>query len=206
MQALNQSYFDQPEFLRMAQGQSAVPSEKPGPGDILGPKGGIVVPASNGGIRNPSKILIPAGTTIVRFANAPFVHHAASGAWWLDFRNYKIVERYADAQGKSVGAAMRELCAVPVEWSSMTLLIQARTRSPLAAYTGYGKPAHANNRINVTKSINPRAFSKVEVKQLFIPGLQSPDLRKKALIVRGYTMLDASVSKQGYRPEMSIRR
>lgn len=206
MVALNQDYFDRPETVRVAQGQSAVPSEKPRPGDVLGPDGKIISHASNGGMKAPRAITIPPGTTLVRFANAPFVHHAAAGAWWLDFPNYKIVEQYADAQGKTVASAMRELCAVPVEWSSMTLLIQARTRSPLAAYTGYGKPAFADNGVSVMKSVNPRTYSKKEVMQLYIPGLQSPDLLKKALIVRGYKLLDPAVSKRGYNPGMSIKR
>lgn len=205
MKALNQEYFDRPESLRIAQGQAPVASANARPGDVLGPDGRIVIHASNGGMSSPRAITIPAGTTIVRFANAPFVHHASAGAWWLDFPNYKIVESYADEVGKPVPTAMRDLCAVPVEWSSMSLLIQARTRSPLAAYIGKGKPAYAES-LSVTNTINPARFSKSEVMQLYIPGLQSPDLLKQALIVRGYSLIDPEVSKRGYSPEMSIRR
>lgn len=206
MAALNQEYFDRAETLRIAQGQSPVPAATPGPGDILGPDGQIVIPASNGGIDKPQAVLIPAGTTLIRFANAPFVHHAAAGAWWLDFPNYKIVETYADETGKPVQAAMRELCAVPEEWSSMTLLIQAVTRSPLAAYTGRGKPAVAQNRVSAVKTVDPLRYSRQQVMQLFIPGLQSPDLLKQAMIVRGYTMVAPEVSVKGYNPALSIRR
>lgn len=205
MKALNQDYFDRPESLRIAQGQKPVPSSKPQPGDVLGPDGRILIHASNGGMTSPRPIVIPAGTTLVRFANAPFVHHAAAGAWWLDFPNYKLVEHYADAQRKPVPTAMRDLCAVPVEWSSMSLLIQARTRSPLAAYIGKGKPASAES-LSVINTINPVRFSKAPVMQLYIPGLQSPDLLKQALIVRGYNLIDPAVSKRGYAPEMSIKR
>lgn len=206
MAALNQEYFDRPEVLRMVQGQSAVASATPGPGDILGPDGQIMVPASNGGIENPQELLIPPGTTLIRFANAPFVHHAAAGAWWLDFPNYKIVEGYADDTNKPVQAAMRELCAVPEEWSGMTLLIQAVTRSPLAAYTGRGKPAVAQNKVSAIKTIDPLRYSRQHVMQLYIPGLQSPDLLKQAMIVRGYTMVAPEVSLRGYNPALSIRR
>lgn len=206
MQAINQDYFDRPESIRLARGEGAVPTDKLQQGDILGPDGRKIVHASNGGMKSPRAILIPPGTTLVRFANAPFVHHAAAGAWWLDFPNYKIVEDHADATGKPVPTAMRELCAVPVEWSGMTLLIQARTRSPLAAYAGLGKAAFAHNAINVTKSINPRSYSTKDVTQFYIPGLQSPDLLKKALIVRGYNLVAPEVSTKGYNPGMSIRR
>ncbi|MEM9500723.1 MAG: hypothetical protein AAF941_02635 [Pseudomonadota bacterium] len=206
MHALNQDYFDRPESLKIARGENANRSPEPQRGDVLGLDGNILSPATNGGIKNPGKAMIPPGTTLVRFANAPFVHHAAAGGWWLDFPNYKLVERYADAEGKPVATAMRELCAVPAEWSGMTLMIQARTRSPLLAYSGLGKPAFVHTKFSVTKSINPRAYSKTDVTQLYIPGLQSPDLLKKALIVRGYQMLDPGVSKKGYRPEMGLTR
>jgi hypothetical protein len=206
MAALNQEYFDRPESLRIAQGQSPVPTATPGPGDILGPDGRIVIPASNGGIEQPKAIEIPSGTTLIRFANAPFVNIAAAGGWWLDFPNYKIVEQYADDSGKPVQAAMRELCAVPEEWSSMTLLIQAVTRSPLAAYAGKGKSAVAQNRVSTVKTIDPLRYSRQQVIQYYIPGLQSPDLLKQALIVRSYTMVAPEVSLKGYNPELSIRR
>lgn len=205
MKALNQDYFDRPESLRIAQGQNPVPSSTPVPGDVLGPDGQIMIHASNGGMISPRAIIIPSGTTLVRFANAPFVHHAAAGAWWLDFPNYKIVEAYADASGKPLPTAMRDLCAVPIEWSKMSLLIQARTRSPLAAYTGKGKPAYAES-FSVVSMINPSRLSTSDVMQLYIPGLQAPDLLKQALIVRGYTLIDPEVSKRGYSPEMSIKR
>ncbi len=206
MSALNQEYFDRPESLRIAQGQSASVSDLPAPGDILGPDGRIAISASNGGIEKPQEILIPASTTLIRFANAPFVHQAAAGAWWLDFPNYRIVESYADEQRKPVQAAMRELCAVPVEWSSMTLLIQAVTRSPLVAYSGRGKPAVAQNMVSTVKTIDPLRYSRQHVMQLYIPGLQSPDLLKQALIVRGYALVAPEISVQGYNPELAIRR
>ncbi|MCJ2183388.1 hypothetical protein MTR62_11905 [Novosphingobium sp. 1949] len=38
-------------------------------------------------------------------------------------------------------AAVRELCCVAIEWSDMTLIIQARTIRPLLVYEGPGAPA-----------------------------------------------------------------
>ena len=217
MAALNQEFFDRPEMLRIAQGQSPVPADTPGPGDILGPDGQIVIPASNGGIENPKAIEIPVGTTLIRFGKAPFVQHAAAGNWWLDFPNYKIVEGYADETGKPVQAGMRELCAVPHEWNCMTLLIQAVTRYPLAAYTGRGKPAVETftglgkkaadaKRVVSTKTIEPLRYNRQQVMQLFIPGMHSPDLMRQALVMRGYAIVAPEVSMQGYNPALSVPR
>ncbi|MEO1220915.1 MAG: hypothetical protein AAFY42_06135 [Pseudomonadota bacterium] len=193
MDAINQEYFDRPETLKMAKGQQLGRMRHFDHGDGYSPDGGL-----NGGIINPTKHLIPAGTTLVRFGGSawrsarPFVPAVASGAWWLDFPNYRTVERYADKLGEAVSFAVRHLCAVPDDWSDMSFLIQGITRSPLVAYKGEGRAA-------VTKAgtIDPREVGKPKLEQLFIPGLQHPDLRKKAILIRGQSFLNPAMSKKG---------
>lgn len=206
MGTINQSYMQRPDAIRMARGQAV--SMRPGAnlGEIYGPGGEVVGHSTNGGIRNPRETEIPAGSTVMRFGVAPSVGNVAAGSWWLDFANYKKLESYADSHGASVGAAARMLCAVPVEWSSMTLLVQARTLQPLSAFIGEGNPAFATNAVNVQSIVNPRLYSKDPVEQLFIPGLSNPDLRKQAILVRGYRMIPGAEAGIGYAPELQIAR
>ncbi len=195
MVAINQEAFDRPETLKLAQGRQLGRLRHFDHGDGYSPDGGL-----NGGIISPQRYLIPAGSLLVRFGGSPwrdarpFVPKVASGEWWLDWANYQKVESYADKLGESVSYAVRHLCAVPDDWSDMSFLIQGNTRSPLLAYTGEGRAA-------VTKSatIDPRAPGKPKLDQLFIPGLSSPDLRKKAILIRGQTFLDPAMSKKGAR-------
>jgi len=193
MVAINQEAFDRPQTLMMARGQQLGRLRHLSAGDGYSPDGGL-----NGGIIAPQRHLIPAGTTLVRFGGSPwrdarpFVPKVASGEWWLDWPNYKTVEAYADKLGESVAYAVRHLCAVPDDWSDMSFLIQGTTRSPLLSYTGEGREA-------VTRSgtIDPRSSGKPTLDQLFIPGLSSPDLRKKAILINGQTFLDPAMSKRG---------
>ncbi|MEM8725073.1 MAG: hypothetical protein AAGE86_06090 [Pseudomonadota bacterium] len=193
MVAINQEAFDRPETLKLASGQQLGRLRHFDHGDGYSPDGGL-----NGGIVAPKRLLIPAGTTLVRFGGSPwrdarpFVPKVASGEWWLDWPNYRTVERHADKLGESVAYAIRHLCAVPDDWSDMSFLIQGVTRSPLLAYTGEGRAA-----VTKTATIDPRAAGKPRLDQLFIPGLSSPDLRKQAILIRGQTFLDPAMSKAG---------
>jgi len=193
MVAINQEAFDRPQTLMMARGQQLGRLRHLPAGDGYSPDGGL-----NGGIIAPKRHLIPAGTTLVRFGGSPwrdarpFVPKVASGEWWLDWPNYKVVEAYADKLGESVAYAVRHLCAVPDDWSDMSFLIQGTTRSPLLAYTGEGREA-----VTKTSTIDPRSAGKPKLDQLFIPGLSSPDLRKRAILINGQTFLDPAMSKRG---------
>ncbi|QUL36533.1 hypothetical protein [Erythrobacter sp. JK5] len=193
MVAINQEAFDRPETLKLASGQQLGRLRHFPDGDRYSPDGGI-----NGGIIGPKRLLIPAGTVLVRFGGSPwrdarpFVPKVASGEWWLDWPNYRTVELYADKHGESIAYAVRHLCAVPDDWSDMSFLIQGVTRSPLLAYTGEGRAAVTNGG-----TIDPRSPGKPRLFQLFIPGLSSPDLRKQAILIKGQTFLDPAMSQAG---------
>lgn len=171
----------------------------------------------NGGIIDLEKITLETGTTLVRFGGFPkmyqreiddyvdggaryFGPQVASGEWWLDWENYLAVQDYADLKRESVTYALRETCAVPLEWSDMSFVVQAVSRSPLSAYKGYGRAANFRDKAGrLTERINPSAGDKPLIKQLFIPGLNSPDLMKRAIFVHGKGFLDKGMSEKGAR-------
>ena len=195
MIAINQEYFDRPETFKIAQGKQLGRLTHFADGDRYSDDGGL-----NGGIRNPKPRLIPPGSLLVRFGGSPhrdarpFASKVAAGEWWLDEFRFNVLEAWANARGESVTYAVRQLCAVPAGWSDMSYVVKARTRSPLMAYAGYGRAATSGQ-----SRIDPRHDHRVDIEQLFIPGLASPDLRKAAIIVYEDKFLDPAMSQKGAR-------
>lgn len=191
--ALNQLAFDRPESLMKARGYQFGRLVHTPDGDTYSPDGGF-----NGGMIEPKPVLIPTTVTLVRFGGSAwrgsgsFVANVGSGEWWLDLLNFGMIVRYANSIGESVAHAVRQTCAVPEEWSDLSLFIQGTTRSPLWAYNGLGEVARTSSG-----SINPIEPGKPMVRQLFIPGLADPDLRKKAILLGSPTFLDPEMSKPG---------
>ncbi len=151
----------------------------------------------NGGLVDVQTRVIAAGTRLVRFGSGVLVPNVASGEWWLDWDAYKIVENYADSSGVSIPVAVRKLCCVPLEWNQMTLIIEARAIQPLLAYEGFGAPATARGGKD---HVEPATANRLGLKQLFIPGLSDPDLRRDALLITGYGFLRHELSTAGYFP------
>lgn len=220
MDALNQEYFDRPETIELARGKQFVRLRHYADGDRYEPDGG-----RNGGMRAPKPRPIPPATTLIRFGgfrdgaspnrtqeqnedhtkrdnkergSGPqyFARQVAAGEWWLDEFRFNLITAWANARGESISYAVRRLCAVPEEWSDMSYLVKARTRSPLMAYAGYGRPADTGNG-----RIDPRHDTKIDIEQLFIPGLASPDLCKKAIFIFEDQFLASEMSRKGARGE-----
>lgn len=193
MIAINKDAFDRPETREIAQGRQLGRLRHFPDGDRYTEDGGL-----NGGIRNPQPRLIPPSTMLVRFGGSayrdarPFASKVAAGEWWLHDFQFSVLKAWADAKGESISYAVRQLCAVPDDWSDMSYVVKARTRSPLMAYAGYGRAATAGK-----SRIDPRHDHRLDIEQLFIPGLASPDLRKAAIIVYEDKFLDPAMSKAG---------
>lgn len=202
MDAINQNYFNDDEkksiYLRIASGERAPALVK----DAAGFGHWTDWRPGEGGIISPRERVISTGTTLVRFSGHPkwdgkisygpqdFGMHAAAGAWWLDWSAYKAIEGYADKIGESVALAVRQVCAVPEEWSNMSYVVQATTRSPIGAWTGLGR---------VGGDIDPLAPGKPLIKQLYLPGMFEPDLNKAAVLVHSHGPLDPEMAKPGAR-------
>lgn len=162
-----------------------------------------------GGIKNPRPVEIPAGTTILRFGIAPNAGAVAGGNWWLDWGNYAKVEAMAARKGGGIAAMARLMCGVPTDWGGelgMTMLVQARTLEPLSAFCGEGGVVESDNVYGVHTRIDPTLYTDGLFEQLYIPGLSNPDLRKAAILIKGWRMVTSSESRDGYLPEHSLSK
>ena len=115
----------------------------------------------------------------------------------------------ADRRGGGIAAKARLMCGVPTDWGGklgMTMLVQARTLQPLSAFKGEGNVAESDNVYGVATRIDPSLYTEGLFEQLYIPGLGNPDLRKAAIIVRGWRMVTPSESRDGYTPEHSLSK
>lgn len=207
MEPINQEYFDRPDAIKKARGRDTggYRHAKGKDGQVLydyiAEEGDL-----NGGIIRPKPYTIPRNTIIIRFGGSgkshkpgiarkratPMVPETAAGEWWLDWQNYRLVERYADSTGESISYAVSQCCAVPNDWSDLSFLIQAVTRAPLICYKGKGRPATQGDEM-----IDPQSAGKPDIDQLFIPGLSNGDLRREAIKIQGQSFLNSAMNKKG---------
>ena len=193
MTFVNQHWFDRPAAHLEARGASA---RKP----ILGPNGETLGWVTNGGIANPVPTVLHPPERLVRFGQSGIPSVVVQGGWWLRYSEYLKAEQFADRRGVPVQVAIRLLCAVPLEWSVMDMVVQVRLKVPLLAYEGVGAPAierHAHtSSFEVIDAAREGAGDPVA--QLFIPGLGSGDVRHDALMLEGYGHLPPDQSRSGY--------
>lgn len=189
MTAVNQEYFDRPESKQLAAGAN-IDRISPTATTVFRKRIGLKAEilrkiASNGGIHDPQECEIKSGTLIIRFSSGPFIDRLAGGEWWLDMNANAMVESYAILKGLSIQESLSRLCAVPAEWNDMTLKVVFKTLAPLAAYSGPGKDALYETATGRVERRMVELINGVKVTQLFIPGLNHPDLRRRALLDRG---------------------
>ncbi len=134
----NQRFFDAPGVALIAAGQGSYR----GPNSpIYGADGSIVAYTTNGGIEYPTRYEVPVGTRLMRFGRNILADLVLQGDWWLDEVELNKVVAFAAHRRIGVSAAIRLLCAVPSEWSSLDIMVQAVTLEPLLAYRGPGNSA-----------------------------------------------------------------
>ena len=124
-----------------------------------------------GGILMPQPTRLPSGQYYYRFANSLSSRSAQrGGGWWIEYEAFKKIEKFAVDNGYRLKDAARLVLALPYDWTKVDLLVKARLRLPLRAYTGLGKFAEGKpgGPDKGTKWI-PTQHQKV--RQLYIPGL-----------------------------------
>jgi hypothetical protein len=193
MAFINQRWFDRPDTLPTARGESSKAA-------IVAPNGEVLLYATNGGIVSPARTELAPGTRLVRFGSSGLPSIVVQGSWWLDWDNYKLVERFADQRSLPVAVGVRLLCCVPLEWSVMDVVVQVRLKSPLLAYSGASAPALVRDRkTGTTEYIDGfTSHTNPSIVQIYIPGLGSGDVRHDALMFEGYGHLAADASRSGY--------
>jgi hypothetical protein len=195
MDFINQAWFDKPEARLEASGANLRSPRSA----IMSPSGDVLAYITNGGIINPRRTVLAAGTCMVRLGGSGLPHIAIAGNWWLDWQQYKLVERFADKRGLPMPVAMRLLACVPPEWNEMTVLLKTRLKVPVLAYTGNSAPVIDRDRRTGTSTY----LSGIDdagglIEQLYIPGMVSPDMRHDCLMLEGYGHLPQELSMRGY--------
>jgi len=119
-----------------------------------------------GGIVMPQVVNLRTGQNYYRFAssNKP-VANQRGGGWWLDFENYKKIERFAQSNQYSMRDSARLMLALPIDWTRVDRLVCAMLAKPMKAYAGEGKPARGSGN----STWIPTQHTKVC--QLYVPGL-----------------------------------
>jgi hypothetical protein len=199
MSFANAHWFNRPECRLKATGYKTDINPEGRYRDVVTSDLGIeMAMLTNGGLIDPQIRQLALGTVLVRFGSSVLIPQVAAGEWWLDFAQYQIVERHADANGLPVPVAMRQLCCVPLDWGAMTTIVQGRVIRPLLAYEGAGAPATGQKG---TDYLDGSLAGQLGLKQLFIPGLSEPDLRRDSLLITDYGFLPHDLSRLGYVPK-----
>lgn len=158
-EAINESHFEQPHWKVIARGLKTETWFEDGRGD------------GTGGILMPRPVKLREGNFYYRFASSASSREAQrGGGWWLDFENFKKVERFSRDNGYSLREAARLMLALPYDWTRVDLLVKAMLAEPVKAFAGEGKPAlgASTGYDNATRWIPTQH---IKVCQLYIPGL-----------------------------------
>jgi len=196
---VNQQWFDRPNSIVRARGDLGF-EQRRNELPVTASDGAVFTPIASGGMISPQPYVVAVGSRLVRFGKGPLTPDAAGGDWWLEYDEYKKVERFADARGVSVPFMVRELCCVMPEWNDMTMVLQARVMQPLIAYRGLGAPVTARGKI----VFDAKVGEELGVMQLLVPGLSVGDVRRDALFVTGYGFLPHEASTLGYVPKNPV--
>lgn len=202
MDPINQRWFDMPSSIERARGESTSSS-------LVDPGGRVIAKITNGGISSPQPWTIPAGSFIARFgskrlgprtnlSSGGLFATTAEGEWWLDRTNFDRVDGFAKTKGVGLPVAVRLLCCVPLEWSDLDVLIEAQTKQDLRAYRGLANAARVD-KADFTESLPAIPDHNGQmVRQLFIPGLTSGDVRHDALMINRQYFLSPELGRTGY--------
>ncbi|HLW90253.1 MAG TPA: hypothetical protein VKS78_02985 [Roseiarcus sp.] len=193
---VNQTAFDDPNNWRRAQGVDLNPKNA-----IVDPRGNVLAYAQTGGMIAPSRFALTSGQKIYRFGGAGrTTRDVATGAWWVEQRQFEILLSFAQTHDLALGMAVRLLCLAPPEWSDISLLVRARIVRDLLAWRGLANtvviPATAGNptvRLPHQNEIAARRLA-----QLFIPGLDGPGTARAAIQIENDYPLDAEASRRGF--------
>ena len=80
----------------------------------------------------PQVVNLRTGQNYYRFAssNKP-VANQRGGGWWLDFENYKKIERFAQSNQYSMRDSARLMLALPIDWTRVDRLVCAMLAKPI---------------------------------------------------------------------------
>lgn len=192
----NQSFFDNPDNYRRAQGVDLRPKSS-----ITDSKGNILAYTGTGGMIMPQRHELNTGTHVFRFGDINAgAYGVAAGSWWIDRQGLDKIIRFGQVWDLSVGMAMRMLCLVPPEWSAATLLVRARVVEPLLAWRGLGNSVvtPAPDKGPQVRMPHQNDIAARQLHQLFIPGLYDNASVQAALQIEKSYPLDKAEGTRGW--------
>jgi len=163
--------------------------------------GNVLARARSGGMINPARFQLDPHSILFRFGGGSrSPREVAKGSWWIEKHEFEKLVRFGDANGISVGMAMRLLCLVPPEWNDASLLIRGRVVHRLLAWRGLG-----NSVVTPLKgghgTVNMPHHNEIEARrlhQLFIPGLSELKVVEHPISIENFYPIDPKVSAQGF--------
>ena len=166
---VNQVAFNNPISRMQAIGTDTRPEKA-----VVDLKGNPLIRPRTGGMYQPVRYELPAGTILFRFVGQGTpIKNAVTGGWWVEQSQFQIISNFSQKMGIGVALAARLLCCVPPEWSDMGLLIRVKVQEPLLAYRGLGNSVStpAKDSLGNVEMTAHNDIAARRLYQLFIPGL-----------------------------------
>ena len=179
MSFINQTDFQNPENLMRAKGVDPDPARA-----FTDTAGRPLFHAQTGGILNPTRTPLPAGTRLYRFGGGgASVGQLMAGCWWVAQPEFEKLLSFARQHDISAAVAMRHLALIPPEWSDMTRLVRVQVYRPLLAWSGLGNSVvtDAGDGLGSVRLPAQNHNPARRLKQLYIPGLWKPGAAQAAL-------------------------
>jgi hypothetical protein len=167
---------------------------------IVDVSGNVLAHARTGGMLDPKRYELEAGSTIYRFGGPRAPKDVAKGGWWIEKREFQLLVNFAISHDIYVGLAMRVLCLVPPEWSDATMLLRGRVEQDLLAWRGLGNSVVTSmkGRKTVVRLPHQNEISSRRLHQLYIPGLAGLGGLEPTVAIEDVRHLDSRESTMGF--------
>ena len=164
----NRTAFEEARSRMIAIGTDLSPARA-----IVDASGHVLAHARTGGMLDPERYELRAGSTIYRFGGSKAPKVVAKGGWWIEKREFQLLVNFAISHDIYVGLAMRMLCLVPPEWSDSTVLLRGRVEQDLLAWRGLGNSVVTpmKGHKGIVRLPHQNEISARRLHQLYIPGL-----------------------------------
>lgn len=191
----NRASFEDARSRKLAIGTDLSPARA-----IVDARGNVMAYTRTGGMLDPERYVLKAGTTVYRFGASRSPRDIAKGSWWIEQREFQLLVNFAISHDIYVGLAMRVLCLVPPEWSDATVLVRGRVVQGLLAWRGLANSVVTPMKggKGVVRLPHQNEISARRLHQLYIPGLADVDGHEPAISIEDVRHLDASESKVGF--------
>lgn len=194
-QFANRAAFEQAKSRMTAIGTDLSPARA-----LVDANGNVLAHARTGGMLDPERHVVNAGSTIYRFGGSRTPRDIAKGGWWIEKREFNLLVNFAISNDIYVGLAMRILCLVPPEWNDATVLVRARVEQDLLAWRGLGNSVVTPRKgcKGFVRLPHQNEIAARRVHQLYIPGLAELDALRFPISIEDVRHLDPRESMLGF--------